>query len=311
MDKEKFLENLDKFIDVIEPYVNNFWKILFRMLKRNNLYILWFFVYFYLTFIMLRHSFGEQTFGLCVLFYLSSLSIAIMCGDTIFSIIEGTRILETKREKEYLEPIFEEVYQSAKETYPSLPKIKLHIIDSLTVNAIAIGRHIIAVTQGAVDTFSREELKGVMAHEIAHIYNGDTKAVILNTIGNGIFAIVVVIIKLVLLIWEYFSMAFESKLLQFIFSAVRIIFEMLVFYILWVGKFILSLNSRGNEFRADQFAFEVNYGEQLIESLYLVQKMSLGEKMNLIKRMQSSHPRTSKRIGRLEKFVDEEFENDQ
>lgn len=41
-------------------------------------------------------------------------------------------------------------------------------------------------------------------------------------------------------------------------------------------------------------------GEDLIESLYLLQKMSFGEEMVLVERMTASHPLIAKRIGRLE-----------
>ena len=75
----------------------------------------------------------------------------------------------------------------------------------------------------------------------------------------------------------------------------------------WVGNIILSFNSRANEFRADSFAFELGYGNQLADALYIIQKMSLGQKMKVVKRMQSSHPRTSTRIGRLEALEDGEI----
>lgn len=50
------------------------------------------------------------------------------------------------------------------------------------INAFAAGMSIddaiIGVTQGALDTFNRDELQGVMAHEFSHILNGDMR---LNT----------------------------------------------------------------------------------------------------------------------------------
>ncbi|EIO4094912.1 M48 family metallopeptidase [Vibrio parahaemolyticus] len=50
------------------------------------------------------------------------------------------------------------------------------------INAFAAGMSIddavIGVTQGALDTFSRDELQGVIAHEFSHILNGDMR---LNT----------------------------------------------------------------------------------------------------------------------------------
>ena len=44
------------------------------------------------------------------------------------------------------------------------------------VNAFAIGRNTIAVTMGAIETFSSDELKGIIAHEFGHLSNGDTNS---------------------------------------------------------------------------------------------------------------------------------------
>jgi len=171
---------------------------------------------------------------------------------------------------------------------------------------MAVGSHTVAVTQGAVATFNSEELKGVIAHEIAHIYYGDTKAVIINTIGNGIFSILVFIVKLFLKAMELIAKKMESPVLQAVFNLFRFIFELFTFGLLWVGDFILSFNSRGNELKADKFAFKIGYGEELTASLYIMQKISLGGKMKLVTRMLASHPRVSKRIGRLEALTDAE-----
>ena len=319
--KEIFIDKIERFIDKIEQFAEwfvphyekyekiliNYAKKLFLIIKTNILYIIWFLVYFYFTIVFISPIFGKDTFIISFFLYSISLAVAYLFGDIIFSLIEGARRLYTKREKQYLIPIFEEVYQDVKEIYPSLPKLRLHIIDSLTVNAVAIGRRTIAVTQGAVDTFNREELKGIFAHEISHIYYGDTRAVIINTIGNGIFAILSVAIKLFLRFIEWIAMMCDSKVIQAVFNLIRFIFEWFVFCILWLGAIILSLNSRGNEFKADKFAYETGYGEQLTQALYIIQKMSLGQKMNVVIKVISSHPHVARRIGRLEELEEKEI----
>ena len=299
----KVIAHIKRFIVWIAPYA----KRLFLMLKTNAWYLLWFFVYYYYTCSFLLPIFKLNTFIVCLYIYGISLLIAYFLGDIILCWIEGARPIETKREKEYLIPIFEEVYQDVKDIYPALPKIQLNIIDSLTVNAMAFGNHTIAITQGAIETFNYEELKGVLAHEISHIYHKDTKAVIMNTIGNGIFTILIVAIKLILKLFEFIAKMYKSTVVQAVFNLIRFVFELWIFVVLWLGKLILSLNSRNNELKADKFAYEAGYGEQLIDALYIIQKMSLGQKMDLVMRIQASHPRVSKRIGKLEALVDEEI----
>lgn len=59
-----------------------------------------------------------------------------------------------------------------------LPEPELYLIDTPQPNAFATGRNpsnaAVAVTSGLVQNLSREELAGVIAHELAHIRNHDT-----------------------------------------------------------------------------------------------------------------------------------------
>ena len=66
----------------------------------------------------------------------------------------------------------EEIAHSAK-----LPVPKVYIVESAQANAFATGRNpknaVIAVTTGILKILNRNELKGVLAHEMAHIKNRD------------------------------------------------------------------------------------------------------------------------------------------
>ena len=58
-----------------------------------------------------------------------------------------------------------------------MPKPKLYMMHDRTPNAFATGRDAehaaVAVTSGLVQLLDRDELEGVLAHELAHIKNGD------------------------------------------------------------------------------------------------------------------------------------------
>jgi len=59
-----------------------------------------------------------------------------------------------------------------------IPKPRVAVIDSPMPNAFATGRSpqkgVVAVTTGILNILSRDELSGVVAHELAHIKNRDT-----------------------------------------------------------------------------------------------------------------------------------------
>lgn len=58
-----------------------------------------------------------------------------------------------------------------------IPTPKMYIIENPVPNAFATGRNpengVVAVTRGLLDAMNREELEGVIAHEIGHIKNYD------------------------------------------------------------------------------------------------------------------------------------------
>ncbi len=58
-----------------------------------------------------------------------------------------------------------------------IPKPKVYIVEDLAPNAFAAGRNpnhaSVAVTRGLLETMNREQLQGVIAHEVSHIKNYD------------------------------------------------------------------------------------------------------------------------------------------
>ncbi|MEI6690912.1 MAG: M48 family metallopeptidase [bacterium] len=73
-----------------------------------------------------------------------------------------------------------------------VPVPKTYIINSQAMNAFATGRDpshaAIAVTQGLIDKLNRTELEGVVAHELSHIKNYDTRLMTIVAILVGSIA---------------------------------------------------------------------------------------------------------------------------
>jgi heat shock protein HtpX len=74
-----------------------------------------------------------------------------------------------------------------------LPMPKLYITPEMQINAFATGRDpkhaAIAVTQGALQRLNKDELQGVLAHELSHVGNRDILVSTVAAILAGIIAL--------------------------------------------------------------------------------------------------------------------------
>lgn len=74
-----------------------------------------------------------------------------------------------------------------------LPKIRVYVINDPAPNAFATGRDpkhaVVAATTGLLDILSESELEGVIAHELSHIKNYDTRLMGVVSILAGSIAI--------------------------------------------------------------------------------------------------------------------------
>jgi len=118
--------------------------LLANFIASNAIYVACSIIYVIIAALLLGGSFKVWLF--CILAYSLSLCIALSpIGEAILRFTENIRPLYTKRETEYLLPLFNEVYDNAKIHNPSL-KLEMCVIDHMNINACAIGRHTIAVT---------------------------------------------------------------------------------------------------------------------------------------------------------------------
>jgi heat shock protein HtpX len=85
-----------------------------------------------------------------------------------------------------------------------IPKPDVYVMPSRELNAYATGKNpensSIAVTQGLIDTLDRQELEGVIAHEISHIRNRDVQFMTLVAVLVGVAGI---LSHMILRSWRY------------------------------------------------------------------------------------------------------------
>lgn len=75
-----------------------------------------------------------------------------------------------------------------------VPMPRVMILETDALNAFATGNRVghgtIVVTRGLLDTLSRDELQGVVAHEMAHLANLDTRYMVIVGVTVGLIALV-------------------------------------------------------------------------------------------------------------------------
>ncbi|PIN76849.1 protease HtpX [Candidatus Woesearchaeota archaeon CG10_big_fil_rev_8_21_14_0_10_36_11] len=102
-------------------------------------------------------------------------------------------VLKIYKAKEADRNEYSELYSMVDEVRHSatLPMPKVYIISTSQANAFATGRNpkhaAVAVTTGIVSILNKNELKGVLAHELSHIKNRD---ILISTIAATIAAVI-------------------------------------------------------------------------------------------------------------------------
>lgn len=110
--------------------------------------------------------------------------IAFFQGDSILLGISGARKIGPQDHPRLYNVVEEMKIASGLEKMPDI-----YIIDDPALNAFATGRSpehaSVAITSGLLDKLNRDELQGVIAHEIAHIKNRDIRLMMIASVMLG------------------------------------------------------------------------------------------------------------------------------
>ena len=201
-----------------------------------------------------------------------------------------------------------------------LPMPRLFIMDSEEINAFASGRNpehsVICVTTGALKKLNKQELEGVISHEMSHIANYDIRFMTLAAVLIGMVSIIAQIFLRSL----WFSHAGndrESGQVQIILLLVGVIFAILAPIAAQLVSFAIS---RKREFAADASGARfTRYPPGLASALKKIKNEQIPEKdtrhivakamaplfisdpfKRKIKGLFSTHPDIDERIRKLE-----------
>lgn len=110
--------------------------------------------------------------------------VSYYAGDKIALATSGAQPV-TREQAPYVVRMIENLALTA-----GLPMPRVFVIQDPTINAFATGRDpkhaSVAVTTGAIQGLENEELEGVIAHELSHVGNHDTRLMMLVAVLVGV-----------------------------------------------------------------------------------------------------------------------------
>ncbi|MBI5225430.1 M48 family metallopeptidase [Candidatus Micrarchaeota archaeon] len=167
---------------------------MYDQISQNKMKSYLYIAFFVLLIYVLAFVFGTLTgFGEGITVIAVGLAVVMTVGtyyysDKIVLSTVGARIAE-KKEFPYLYNTVEGLSIAA-----GIPMPRLFVIDNDAINAFATGRDpknaIIVVNTGAIKKLNRQELEGVIAHEMSHIKNYDIRMMMLAAVMVGAIAII-------------------------------------------------------------------------------------------------------------------------
>ena len=224
------------------------------------------------------------------------------------------------KEEEFIIDLYLETLQKVKEAHPHLykyfsppdveisaesKKLPLYIVDDININAFATISGI-AISKGAINTFSHEELQGIMAHELGHF----GFAAFINFL-KGFMFIGTLAVTIYKYIRKYTAIEVTTKKnnIEVTTETLNIVATILDFIFLvpnYYFKIVSSITFKKNEFFADYIAILSGCGEELKNALTVIYQFELLRKYSFMDRLMITHPSTAKRIVEIERLLDTE-----
>lgn len=216
--------------------------------------------------------YGSTVFGIAISVFVGMVYVLIVfnSGDQMILKMTGARSV-TKKEFPYLYHTLEGLAIAA-----GIPTPKAYVIEDSALNAFATGKDpqhaSITVTTGLLKVMKRQELEGVIAHEMSHIKNYDVRFMMLA----------VVLVGLVTLLSDFILRSFlwgshgrkrdnhGGGNIQLLFIALGLLFAILAPLIGYMIKLAIS---RKREFMADaNAAILTRYPPGLANALEKIKK---------------------------------------
>jgi len=173
----------------------------------------------------------------------------------------GVQLVDGRTGQAELDWLYQSVEHLSRKA--GLPMPEVGIYDSPEVNAFATGptksRSLVAVSTGLLRSMRREEVEGVLAHEVAHIQNGDM--VTMTLIQGVVNAFVIFFARIIA---NVVRQMVDERISHVVFFVVTIVLDIALGIL---GMMIVAWFSRAREFRADAGAAVLSTRGNMIAAL--------------------------------------------
>lgn len=246
----------------------------------------------------------------CVIWGFGGAFISLALSRVMAKWMMGVKIIDPMTTDYELRNLVQKVYGFAKSAgIEKMPQVGYYEADDL--NAFATGptrnRSLVAVSTGLLRGMDEKELDGVLAHEVAHIANGDM--VTMTLVQGVVNAFVMFLARVIGFFASQFVSEDKRNIVQF---GVAIVLEIVLGIL---GMIVVSAFSRFREYRADAggaslssydnmiLALErlkINYRLAPVEDEPAIASMKISGKAGGWLKLFSTHPDLEDRIRRLQ-----------
>ena len=252
--------------------------------------------------------FGSAGMIIAPVAYIISLYIAVSpAGEFLLRHQNACKKITNKKINERIMPIFNKVYEQAKEKSPHIsPKVQLFMCNEDSVNAFATGRKTVCITKGLLE-MKDEHIEAILAHEFGHLANRDTDALLIVVVGNLIVTVMMTILATICKVFGFIIDHSDSgKGLNIGKNISKIATFILItaFMFIWtkLGALFCMRGNRKQEYAADYYAAELGNAQNLIDAFCEMDEAPAPK--GLWATLVSTHPETADRIMKLNEYID-------
>lgn len=208
----------------------------------------------------------------CALWGMGGAFISLLLSRAMAKWTMGLQLIDANTAEPELRQLYMTVQElSRKVGLPQMPEVAIY--DSPELNAFATGptksQALVAVSTGLLQRMNRDEIEGVLGHEIAHVANGDM--VTMTLLQGVVNAFVMFFARILAYALTAGRQSDGQRSVGMAYYAVQFVLE-IVFMIL--GSIVVAWFSRWREFRADAGGAQLSGTQSMVSALQALKTYS-------------------------------------